>query len=95
MSIYNLDKVFQPGSVAIIGASEQEGTIGHSVVRNLLDENYQGKIYPINSKYKSIKGLPSFPSIRVIGQPIDLTVIATPIAQVHSVGVLPLKGLIS
>ncbi|MGD9039374.1 MAG: CoA-binding protein, partial [Desulfobacteraceae bacterium] len=85
MSIYNLEKIFEPNSVAIIGASEKKGTIGHSLIKNLMEGNYQGKIYPINPKYESIKNLPSFPSILATGQLIDLAVIATPIAQVPSI----------
>jgi acetyltransferase len=85
MSIYNLEKIFEPGSVAIIGASEKEGTIGHSLIKNLMEGNFEGKIYPINPQYDSIKGRPSFPSILATGQAIDLAVIATPIAQVPSI----------
>jgi acetyltransferase len=85
MSIYNLDKIFEPGSVAVIGASEKEGTIGHSLIKNLMEGNYRGKIYPINPQYETIKGLTSFPSILAAGQPIDLAVIATPIAQAPSI----------
>jgi acetyltransferase len=85
MSIYNLEKIFEPSSVAIIGASEREGTIGHSLIKNLMEGNYRGTIYPINPRYESIKGLTSFPSILATGQTIGLAVIATPIAQVPSV----------
>ncbi len=85
MSIYNLEKIFEPSSVAIIGASEKEGTIGHALIKNLVEGNYPGKVYPINPRYESIKGLTSFPSILATGQTINLAVIATPIAQVPSV----------
>ena len=85
MSIYNLEKIFEPGSVAIIGASEKEGTIGHSLIKNLMEGNYRGKIYPINPQYKTVKGLTSLPSVLAAEQPIDLAVIATPIAQVPSI----------
>ena len=85
MSIYNLEKIFEPNSVAIIGASEKEGTIGHALIKNLLEGHYAGKIYPINPHYEFVKGITSFPSIGATGQSIDLAVIATPIAQVPSV----------
>ena len=47
MTIYNLDRMFKPSSVAIIGASERQGSIGYSLVRNVIDAEYQGKVIPV------------------------------------------------
>ena len=48
MSIYNLDKIFRPGSLAVIGASEKKGSIGYALVHNLQEGGYKGEIFPIN-----------------------------------------------
>ena len=76
MTIYNLDKIFKPGSVAIIGASEKQGTIGYSLVKNLIEAGYQVEVMPVNPHYKSIKGFKTYPSVSDIKKPIDLAVIA-------------------
>lgn len=85
MSSYNLDKTFKPSSVAIIGASEKEGTIGHSLLRNVLEGGYEGQVFPINPQYKSVNGLAAYRSVLDINQPIDLAIIATPIAKSPSI----------
>jgi acetyltransferase len=85
MSVHNLDKIFQPASVAVVGASEKRGSIGHSLIRNLIGGNYQGKVYPVNPRYPSILGLTASPSLSAIGEPVDLAVIAVPMANVPSV----------
>ena len=85
MSSYNLDKTFKPSSVAIIGASEKEGTIGHSLLRNVLEGGYEGQVFPVNPQYKSVNGLAAYRSVLDINQPIDLAVIATPIGKTPSI----------
>jgi acetyltransferase len=82
MSIYNLDKIFRPGSLAVIGASEKKGSIGYALVHNLQEGGYKGKIFPINPKRREINGLPAYHSLGDIGQPVDLAVIATPMSTV-------------
>ncbi|MBI5586080.1 MAG: bifunctional acetate--CoA ligase family protein/GNAT family N-acetyltransferase [Deltaproteobacteria bacterium] len=79
MSIYNLDKIFQPASVAVIGASPREGTIGSALVKNILAGGYGGKIYLVNPQYPEISGLPVSPTLSQVKEPIDLAVLATPI----------------
>jgi acetyltransferase len=85
MSIHNLDKIFKPGSVALIGASERKGSIGSSLVKNLGKAGYEGKIFPVNPRHKFIQGLPAYSSIRKIGEPIDLAVVAVPLSKAPSV----------
>ena len=85
MSIYNLERIFHPASLAIVGASETPGSIGTSVIRNVVDGGYKGKIFPVNPKYKRIYGFETRSSVLDIGQVIDLAVIATPIVKVPSV----------
>jgi len=85
MTIYNLDKIFKPSSVAIVGASEKQGSIGHALVRNLQKGEYQGKIFPINAKHPVISGLTAYPLIGDTRQSVDLAVIATPMKTVPSI----------
>jgi acetyltransferase len=85
MGIYNLDKIFKPDSVAVIGASEKEGSIGSVLVENLIQGGYQGKVYPVNPRYRSIHALEAYPSILHANAAVDLAIIATPIATVPSI----------
>ena len=71
-----LEKLFQPKSVAVVGASAHEGKIGHILVQNLLQYNFKGKIFPINPKVSEILGLKVYPSLIDVPEEIDLAVIA-------------------
>ncbi|MDY6854083.1 MAG: bifunctional acetate--CoA ligase family protein/GNAT family N-acetyltransferase [Thermodesulfobacteriota bacterium] len=82
MSIYNLEKIFKPSSIAIIGASEKKESIGYSLIGNIIKGGYQGNIYPVNPNYSSLGGLTSYRSILDIEQPIDLAIIAIPLLKV-------------
>lgn len=67
-----LDALFRPRSVAIIGASNNPLSIGHIVMKNLLDHDFKGPIYPINPKSKFIKSFRAYPSISDVPDEIDL-----------------------
>ena len=82
MGIYNLEKLFRPKSVALIGASEKSHTIGWAITKNMRDAGFDGPIYPVNPNYSQIQGLKAYPSVLEIGQPVDLAVVATPIGGV-------------
>jgi acetyltransferase len=85
MGLYNLEKIFKPKSVAIIGASEKQRTIGWAILKNMKDARFDGAIFPVNPNYSRIQGMKAYPSVLKIGQPVDLAVIATPIAGVPSI----------
>jgi acetyltransferase len=78
MPTHNLSKMFRPRSVAVIGASSQVGSVGHTVVANLKRSGFRGEIYPINPKYDSLLDLRAFPSIGALAHPPDLAIVATP-----------------
>ena len=80
----SLDAFFKPESVAVIGASEKDKTIGQALVHNLLRDGFPGKIYPVNRKYQEIQGLPAYPLVTEVKEPIDLAIIAIPIRDVPS-----------
>ena len=79
MSIYHLDKIFHPASVAVIGASPREGSIGSALVRNILAGGYGGRIFPVNPQHREIHGLAVSPTLSQITEPVDLAVLATPL----------------
>ena len=64
MGTRSLERFVQPESIAVIGASDRQGSLGGAIVRNLLEAGYEGKIQPVNSKgYKEIYGLPAVAKI--------------------------------
>jgi acetyltransferase len=85
MGLYHLEKIFDPESVAVIGASPKEGSIGHAIIKNLLEGGYEGKILPVNPKHPEIGGLQCYRSISKTKEHVDLAVIATPIATVRNI----------
>ena len=98
MQEQSLSALFEPGSVAVIGASASPGKVGHSVVANLLDAGYQGRIFPVNPKGGEILGLPAVASIAELPAPLDLAVICIPPAMVldalKELGSLPTRAAI-
>ncbi len=82
MSQYNLNRIFKPRHVAVVGASEKAGTIGNALMKNLIDGGFSGMLLPVNPKYKAIQGHKSFGSVSALETELDLVIIATPI---HSV----------
>lgn len=81
MTIHNLDKIFRPATVAVIGASERTGSVGRTVVRNLQESGFQGQIFAVNPKYRRVCGLSVVPAVGEIGQCVDLAVLVTPIGM--------------
>lgn len=80
-----VEKLFNPKSIAVIGASRQEGKVGHSVLKNLLQYGYPGKIYPINPKAEEILRTRTYSTIFAVEGEIDLAVVAIPSQFVPSI----------
>ncbi len=80
-----LDKFFKPESIAIVGASSKENSIGRILIENLQKDGFPGGIYPINPKYGEILGIQAFPSITTVPAGIDLAIVAVPIQGVPEV----------
>lgn len=85
MVTLNLDRIFTPRSIAVVGASDEEGTVGFALMRNLIDMKYEGKIYPVNIRKQEILGFKAYASVEHIPEPVDLAVIATPARTVPDV----------
>lgn len=77
-NINNLDAIFKPGSVALVGASATAGKLGYDVLYNLINAGFSGPIYPINPKIDQILGLTVYKSVKDIPTPPDLAVILIP-----------------
>src|SRR5271169_2986655 len=73
-----LDSLFLPESVAVIGASERPGSVGRSVLWNLLSSPFGGTVFPVNSKRPNVLGIKAYPSVRDLPDKVDLVVITTP-----------------
>jgi acetyltransferase len=73
-----LDVFFSPKTVAVIGATENPGTVGRTVFWNLVTSPFGGTVYPVNPKRPSVLGVKAYPSITAIPEEIDLAVIITP-----------------
>jgi acetyltransferase len=74
--------MFSPRSVAVIGATEREGSVGRIVIRNLLQTSFGGTIFPVNPKWHSVLGLKAYSRLAKVPDEIDLAVIATPAKSV-------------
>lgn len=73
-----MDKLFQPSSIAVVGASERPDAIGSVVVANLLKWGFRGSIYPINPRYAEVHGLRCYPSLKSLGAAPDAVFLAVP-----------------
>ena len=69
--------LFTPQSVAVIGATDKEGSVGLAIMKNLI-ASFKGAIYPVNPKRTELLALPAFPNIAAAPAPVDLAVIITP-----------------
>jgi acetyltransferase len=78
MTVRNLNFMFNPTAVALVGASQKPGSIGAVLARNLVSAGFTGEIFPVNPKYKTIEGLPAYPDVKSLPEAPDLAVIATP-----------------
>jgi acetyltransferase len=76
---------FSPVSVALIGATDREGSVGCTVLHNLQNDGYKGRVFPVNLRRNEIFGLPCYPSIAAIAEPVELVIVVTPAATVPGI----------
>jgi acetyltransferase len=84
-STTGLDALFQPDTVAVIGATGRPGTVGRTVLENLLHPSFKGKVYPVNSRHSEVCGRKAYARIGDIPDKIDLAVVATPATTVPGI----------
>ncbi|MGE0811150.1 MAG: GNAT family N-acetyltransferase [Immundisolibacter sp.] len=78
MTIRNLDYLFKPKSVALIGASTRPGSVGAVIARNLFGSGFNGPVMPVNPKYVAVEGVLAYKDVASLPLAPDLAVIATP-----------------
>ncbi|UCC18634.1 MAG: acetate--CoA ligase family protein [Promethearchaeota archaeon] len=98
MADTNISFFFDPKTIAIIGASEKEGKVGNTVLNNIINSGYKGKIFPINPKAKNIQGLDCYNNILDVPGDIDIAIFVIPGKFVNKAaeecGKKKVKGLI-
>jgi acetyltransferase len=73
-----LDVFFSPKTVAVVGATENQGSVGRTLLWNLVTSPFGGTVYPVNPKRPSVLGVKAYPSVSAIPEEVDLAVIVTP-----------------
>jgi acetyltransferase len=90
MSTYRLDRLMNPHSLALVGASPRERSLGRIVLRNLREAGFRGSLHVVNPKHKEIDGIATVPSVDVLEQPPDILVVTAPAPAVP--GILDAAG---
>src|SRR6476469_6147354 len=80
-----LDAFFSPQSVAVIGASERAGSVGRTVLWNLISSPFGGTVFPVNPNRPGVLGIKAYPNIAAVPAPLDLAIIATPAPTVPGI----------
>src|SRR5688572_29505230 len=98
MTIRNLNKLFRPQRVAVVGASDVPRKVGRILLHNLIGHGYSGVVYPVNAKREAVQGIAAYPSLDALPHAPDLAVICTPAATVPALvdecGRLGIMGVI-
>jgi acetyltransferase len=98
MGVENLNNVFKPKSIAVIGASNKIGSPGYRIFRNLIGSGYEGVVYPVNPNKESIQGVQAYPSINDLPKIVDLAIVAIPskvvVDVVERCGKKGIKGIL-
>src|SRR5665647_1717264 len=94
-----LDALLKPRSIAVVGASRQQNTIGNQIVRNLVTHGFTGPVYPINPRATSVNSIRALPNLAALPQPVDCAIVCVPKERVVDVaeecGVNGVKGLVA
>ncbi|MBL1173755.1 MAG: bifunctional acetate--CoA ligase family protein/GNAT family N-acetyltransferase [Pantanalinema sp. GBBB05] len=80
-----LDAIFAPKTVAVIGATERPGSVGRTVLWNLISHPFGGTVFPVNLQRHSVLGIKAYPTIAAVPEPVDLAIVITPAATVPGV----------
>lgn len=80
-----LDAIFAPRAIAVIGATERPGSVGRTLLWNLISNTFGGTIFPVNPKRHNVLGIKAYPTIAAVPEPVDLAVIVTPAPTVPGI----------
>jgi len=81
----SIERMFDPETVAVIGATDREGSVGRAIMENLLEWRSNREIFPVNPNRESVLGLKCYPSIKDVPKHVDLAIIAVPAKLVPKV----------
>jgi acyl-CoA synthetase (NDP forming)/RimJ/RimL family protein N-acetyltransferase len=81
----SVQRLLEPRSVVVVGAGRAESSLGHVVLRHLLDGRYAGTVHVVNRQADDVAGVPSYASVTDLPGPVDLAVLAVPVAEVEAV----------
>ena len=81
----SIHRFFNPSSVAVIGASRRQDTIGQALVRNLVTGDFTGRVYAVNPSARAVSGLPTYTSVSDIQDDVDVAIVAVPAESVEDV----------
>lgn len=85
MGPHYLNRFFTPKTVAIVGASEREDSVGYRLLLNMQEAEFKGGLYPVNNKRETLLGLKAYPDLAAVPEDLDLVVIATPAPSVPGI----------
>ncbi|WP_417382486.1 acetate--CoA ligase alpha subunit [Gimesia sp.] len=98
MPIRNLDKIFRPRRIAVVGASQRLLSVGQTVFQNLITGGFAGEIYPVNPRHTQLGEHPCYRSVQELPEPVDLAVICTPAQSIPEVieqcGTAGIRGIV-
>ena len=83
--IKNIDSIMNPRSIAVVGATNRPGSVGLAVFRNILSVGFEGVLYPVNPKAKSVQSVKAYPKLADIPDEVDLAVVIVPAEIVCSI----------
>jgi acetyltransferase len=81
----SLDPIFQPRSVAVVGATDKAGSVGRTLLWNLISHPFGGAVFPVNPRRSSVLGIKAYPNLAAIPDPVDLAVVVTPAPAVPAI----------
>ena len=80
-----LNAIFEPKSIAVVGATEKAGSVGRTLLWNLISNPFGGTVFPINARRASVLGIKAYPNLAALPQQVDLAVIVTPAPTVPGI----------
>src|SRR5581483_6939143 len=96
--IHPLDVFFAPKTVAVVGATENPGSVGRTILWNLMTSPFGGTVFPVNPKRPSVLGVKAYKNIEEVPEEVDLAVVVTPAASVPGIvgecGEQGVKGIV-
>ena len=96
--MHDLNPIFAPKSVAVVGASTTPGKVGHDIFVNILKSDFQGTLFPVNPKAHAVKCVKAYPSLAEIPEAVDLAILIVPpkaaLAAVEEAALKGIKGIV-